>query len=294
MVVETGIYELPNGNILQAGTINIDDNWDTPSLAANFTETPVILSQCMSYNGDDAVVTRQRNISTSSFQVKLQEEEAQGNHNDEIVGWIAIESGSGELDGNNFTVNSTGNAVTHNWYGINHRVSSASVCIAAMQTYDGGDPATLRYQNLNDSSVEVKVEEETSNDSETNHTTEIVGYFVADGTGNIVGEQSMGKILTTSETGENDNIPKEFALLQNYPNPFNPTTTIKYGLPKGVKVNINIYDIRGRLITQLVNGYQPAGRYTVTWDASQVGSGVYFYKIEAGSFREVKKCLFIK
>ncbi len=89
-------------------------------------------------------------------------------------------------------------------------------------------------------------------------------------------------------------IPSKFEMSQNYPNPFNPTTNISFGLPVNSKVSIKIYDNSGREIRTLLNDTKTAGYYTVMFDASGLSSGVYFYKIEADKFSEVKRMLLIK
>ena len=93
---------------------------------------------------------------------------------------------------------------------------------------------------------------------------------------------------------DKDKLPSEFALNQNYPNPFNPNTTFNYELPKESKVILSVYDITGCLIETLVNTIQSGGYYSVNWNASQFSSGVYFYRIQADGFQQVKKCLLIK
>jgi len=85
-----------------------------------------------------------------------------------------------------------------------------------------------------------------------------------------------------------------FNLHQNYPNPFNPATTIKYQIPEVNFVTIKVYDVLGIEITTLVNEEKPAGRYEVDFDATELTSGVYFYKLEAGSFVETKKMVLLK
>ena len=75
------------------------------------------------------------------------------------------------------------------------------------------------------------------------------------------------------------NIPKAFALRQNYPNPFNPTTQISYALPKPSNVRLTIYDILGREIAILINGKNEPGEHSITWNALNVPSGVYLYKL---------------
>ena len=89
-------------------------------------------------------------------------------------------------------------------------------------------------------------------------------------------------------------IPKDFALFQNYPNPFNPSTTITYDIPKRSHILITIYDVLGRNVRTLVNEEKPAGSYDVIFDASNLPSGLYFYRISAGAFSQVKKMAVIK
>ncbi len=92
----------------------------------------------------------------------------------------------------------------------------------------------------------------------------------------------------------NKNIPKQFALSQNYPNPFNPITNIKYDLPKDIFVSIKIYDMLGREIKTLVNEFKNAGSYVVSFNGSELASGIYFYRIQAGNFASVKRMVLIK
>jgi hypothetical protein len=94
--------------------------------------------------------------------------------------------------------------------------------------------------------------------------------------------------------------PAKFALEQNYPNPFNPTTTILYQVPEnGQHVRINIYNLVGQQVRELINTTQDAGDYRVTWDGAddsgaKVASGVYIYRMSSGSFNSVKKMLMVK
>ena len=91
-----------------------------------------------------------------------------------------------------------------------------------------------------------------------------------------------------------NNIPNIYSLSQNYPNPFNPVTTIKFGIPKQGLVKMVVSDILGREVMLLVKEVRSAGNYEVKFDGSNLASGVYFYKIEAGDFVEVKKMVLIK
>ncbi len=88
--------------------------------------------------------------------------------------------------------------------------------------------------------------------------------------------------------------PKTFQLYQNYPNPFNPVTTIKYEIPKDVFVSIKIYDVIGREVKTLVNDFERTGQYTVFFNGNNLASGVYFFRIQAGDYTNVKRMVLIK
>lgn len=100
--------------------------------------------------------------------------------------------------------------------------------------------------------------------------------------------QPIGVITNSNE------LPRQFKLNQNYPNPFNPRTIINYQLPISNFVKLIVYDILGREVTELVNSMQKAGFYEVEWDGSNLASGVYLYKIEAGTFVDSKKMVLVK
>jgi hypothetical protein len=88
--------------------------------------------------------------------------------------------------------------------------------------------------------------------------------------------------------------PENFGLSQNYPNPFNPTTAIGYQLPKASYVNLAVYDVSGRKVFELAEGLRAAGVHEVTFDAVNFASGLYFYRLEAGDFKAVRKMVLIK
>ncbi len=102
-------------------------------------------------------------------------------------------------------------------------------------------------------------------------------------------------LTVISGTGNSHNYtPDKFSLHQNYPNPFNPVTKIQYDIAKKSDVTLNIYDILGKHIETMVNETKDAGSYIVEYNASALPSGLYFYKLEAGNFSEVKKMILIK
>lgn len=99
---------------------------------------------------------------------------------------------------------------------------------------------------------------------------------------------------TTGVENKKDVVPVSFKLSQNYPNPFNPTTTIEYTIPQSRFVSLKVYDILGREVKTLVHQQELSGTYKVHFDGSNLASGVYFYRIEAGEFVATKKLLLLK
>jgi hypothetical protein len=89
-------------------------------------------------------------------------------------------------------------------------------------------------------------------------------------------------------------LPTAYSLSQNYPNPFNATTTIKYQLPVDSDVELEIYNLFGQKVATLVDSRQQAGYRSVIWDASEVSSGIYFYRLRAGDFTETKRMMLVK
>lgn len=104
-------------------------------------------------------------------------------------------------------------------------------------------------------------------------------------------KQSVTNPLGVSNTNE---IPAKYSLSQNYPNPFNPVTNIKFSIPEDGKVSLKVYDISGRVVMVMADGYMKAGIYNAEVDASGLSSGVYFYKLMADKFAQTKKMVLIK
>lgn len=100
--------------------------------------------------------------------------------------------------------------------------------------------------------------------------------------------------LVSVEKNKNDFKPSEFLLRQNYPNPYNPNTLISYQLSENANVQIKIFDIMGREVKELVNEYKRAGNYTLDFDGSNLSSGVYIYKMNAGNYSFSRKMLLLK
>ena len=103
------------------------------------------------------------------------------------------------------------------------------------------------------------------------------------------------KATPTSVTDLRADIPFEFYVDQNYPNPFNPATTIRFGLPEAANVRLEIFNLLGQRIATLIRGEEiNAGRYEITWDASDIPSGTYIYRFQAGDYENTKKLMLIK
>jgi hypothetical protein len=88
--------------------------------------------------------------------------------------------------------------------------------------------------------------------------------------------------------------PSSFVLHQNYPNPFNPSTIISFSIPSRSFVSLRIFDLIGRRVATLINEYQNAGTHFATFNATNLSSGIYFYRLQAGSFSETKKLVLQK
>lgn len=99
--------------------------------------------------------------------------------------------------------------------------------------------------------------------------------------------------LVSIENGITE-LPGEYLLQQNYPNPFNPSTTIRFTLPKATQVRLTVFNALGEQVAEALNEHKPAGAHTVTFDGRNLSSGVYYYRIEAEDFRQVRKMLLVR
>jgi len=112
-------------------------------------------------------------------------------------------------------------------------------------------------------------------------------------------DTSMNHMVTvTPATGiketKLDGIPSEYRLSQNFPNPFNPSTTINYSVSKGTDVRLTVYDLAGKEVAVLVNGYKPTGNYAINFSDQELSSGIYYYRISMNGFTETRKMILMK
>ncbi|MCI0472800.1 MAG: T9SS type A sorting domain-containing protein, partial [Ignavibacteria bacterium] len=111
--------------------------------------------------------------------------------------------------------------------------------------------------------------------------------------GNGVWKRPLSEMIVGIKTISSE-VPSGYRLEQNYPNPFNPETNIKFALPKNGKALLTVYDITGREIAVLVNGFLNAGTYEYNFSAKSLTSGIYIYRLIANDFTAVKKMMFVK
>lgn len=114
------------------------------------------------------------------------------------------------------------------------------------------------------------------------------------GSGTIYVDDIQVNGIVTGVGGDIAGVPNSFTLFQNYPNPFNPTTVIKYQLKAAGNVTLKVYDVLGREVATLVDGRQNEGSHAVTFNAARLPSGVYFYRLDAGSYIKTRKMILVK
>lgn len=186
---------------------------------------------------------------------------------------------------------------TNSWTSKTHMPSPASGLSAVTvgtEIYVFGDPLARKYDIASDTWQEL-----TSNQNNAGaFTVCVLGNsiyrFGGGGWGPTTNIVQSVDLSTTPVKQTQGVVPSVFVLFQNYPNPFNPSTTISFDIPKRSQVRLVVYDVLGREVKTLVDGDKPAGSYQVTFDASGLPSGVYFYRLTSGSFAATKKLMVVK
>jgi len=175
------------------------------------------------------------------------------------------------------------------------------------------DPATINRQNifmLNISKIlpveiqmtykdeKIIITPKNQSDMVEGDTMHVVVDSIMDLHGNYLTEaiswDFVVNILTVVPDETIPEIPTHFALDQNYPNPFNPETTIRFAIPQPVNVNLAVYDITGKEVVCLVSGRVSPGFFNIKFDGRNYSTGIYFYRLTAGSFVQTKKLILIK
>ena len=233
-VLEAGTWQLPGGLGLQVGTVDTNASvggsqlshpqWQQVTLPPIFSEIPVVLSQVQTANDPSFVKTRQRDANRTRFQVALEGEEADTNpHGTETIGYLAIETGAGKWGQINFETfydQIPDNEPHPTTIRFQQNFARPPHFLASLATYHGDDPAALRYMDRESDSVKVRVEEDTTWDSEQQHGSESIGYLAlaSDGllagaplNGSVIGEVATIDALTTQ--------PQTVVLRRSYVNP---------------------------------------------------------------------------
>ncbi|WP_083909883.1 carbohydrate binding domain-containing protein [Gracilimonas tropica] len=180
--------------------------------------------------------------------------------------------------------------VTYTWHADTVGSSFANPLVSIPSDVEGQDTVlTLTYGALDATLADLGVEEGASITLDWT-VTAMAGDSVrfADEVYTITLTRNMSTSI------ENNELPNSFSLDQNYPNPFNPTTNISYQIPNAANVTLAVFDITGREIARINEGRQAPGSYTITFDASNLSSGMYIYRIEAGTFSATRKMMLIK
>ena len=184
VVMDRGSYELADGTYIEAGRFTTQSTTLFKPFEYNlpFNVEPVLVTSITTFNGENTVGAQIRNISTDGFDYRHQRQESDKTiaHASETVSYIAWEPSSGQLGTMTFEVNRTGNEVKHKWFSVAFQESftTTPILVAETQTTNGTDTMSLRHLTKDAEQVEIKIEEETSKDAETNHLYEIVGYMV--------------------------------------------------------------------------------------------------------------------
>ncbi|MCH8035115.1 MAG: T9SS type A sorting domain-containing protein [Bacteroidetes bacterium] len=191
-------------------------------------------------------------------------------------------SGLVKYDGDEWTVFTTENSnlpTEHVWNLVADSLGNLWMSGDGLIMYDGNDFTQYTAQNSGLYSINISdIQIDEFNNKWIIHPNAISVYN-EDGITSVVEELQL---------------PNAFKLQQNYPNPFNPTTTINYQIPKISFVTLKVYDVLGKEVVALVNEEKPSGNYVVEFDANRLPSGIYFYRLQAGSFVETKKMVLMK
>ena len=187
LVMEAGTWILPDGTLVEAGTLESDRlstaGFEDVTFDAAFDSTPVVLSHVQTLNGRDFVTTRQRATNADGFKLTMQEEDAKNGsgHASEKIGWIALEAGSGFAGDVSWLAGSASGVTDANsTVGLDAGLSNV---VAGLSSYNGGDSAWVRGAGGTNTSFDVSVEEDTTADAETDHNAENVDYFAFDQVG---------------------------------------------------------------------------------------------------------------
>ncbi|SLN61707.1 hypothetical protein [Roseisalinus antarcticus] len=279
LVVEAGTWIVPDGTLLEAGTIESNKTsskgFEQITFDAEFDSAPVVLSQVQTFNGRDFVTTRQRDADADSFQLTMQEEESQNDrHVTETIGWLAMEQGSGTAGEVSWLAGRTsgvgdGNATVE----LGASLDGGANAIAMLTSFAGKDPAWARGNGSTNTSFELSAEEDTSGDPETDHVPETADYFVFDQAGAL----SAAPLRNVAETGTfalSDEV-RVLTLQRSYENP----VVIAFVATENAAdpVDVRVSDVSGNQLTFQLQEPTSAG-------GGHADETVNYIVIEAGTW----------
>ncbi len=207
LVVNAGEYVLDDGTILFAKNESSQtQRWKTYGLGDTFRDSkqdPIVFAQVVSNNDPSAVTPRIRKVTSTDFQIKVQEEQANVRtpHGAETVSWLAIQQNVSDIGDLSYETGTTPNAVTHRNYNIDFSRDFASrpAFFAKMQSFNGGDPAAIRAKSIDADGATIILQEERSFDYEVRHNPEVVGFWAIE-TGLITGQPKESPLAFQAST----------------------------------------------------------------------------------------------
>ena len=289
LVLEAGTHRLADGTKLEAGTVTtsatvggkIGNQWETVILAEDFFSekvldtTPVVFTQVQTDTGDAFLATRQNSITTTSFDVALEPEEASiTQHNLETVGYLAIEAGTHATGNVLLEANYTPTSVTQDWYPLAFgRQYSTPGLLSSLASYQGSDNAHVRFQHLTGGNVELKVGEDKSSDTETGHTAESVAYLAIGGSGMLSATVDQLEIGQFGVITDLTNAVQTIFLDRTFDSPvvFAQSPTANGGQPVVVRINNVLSDRFSIYLAEPSNEDGTHGTETVTYLVLEAG-----------------------
>jgi hypothetical protein len=159
--------------------------------------------------------------------------------------------------------------------------------------YYGGSSSSFSRSVGSNTTLQLKM---TVTDAATTSVVTEKSVIVGAGSGRVDGllEREAPPVTPLLADASPEALPTAYALEGNYPNPFNPVTTLRYALPEAATVRLVVYDLLGREVARLVEGVQQAGHHAVAFDGSGLASGVYLYRLEAGTFVQTRRMTLVK
>jgi uncharacterized delta-60 repeat protein len=292
-----------SGNIYAAGFVTAKNGNNTNCVLLKYNSSGSLVWD-RTYNDGGSSLDKAFGIAVDPTAGSIYITGMAGDHNSDYITikynpnggrqWVSSYDGTGHGDdvANSIALLASGNVViTGKSWGVNNNDDFATVKYNAQ---NGHEQQVWRYSfALNSEDIATDVATSLSGGS-----IYVTGYseLVIDAqvTSSVI---STTMIQTGGETIEITNteiVPENYALYQNYPNPFNPSTLIKYDIVKSSNVKLAVYDIAGREVATLVDGFVNAGKYEAVFTSNNLSSGVYFYLLTAGDFRDVKKMTLVK